>query len=151
MTIERRIEKAWTVLPGRFELEQAWASFQTNDMRAKLILEVEHDNHVGEWFWHVRNDVLAEPLTQPHDTILNKLKESPNSDIRLKWFTRVKGPLPEDFSQVWDIVHFELDTPAYTFRSSKPWANLFNYTLNLLHMREHGSECPWNGKTLTRE
>jgi hypothetical protein len=124
------------------ELISDWPEFAKSPRYdSRLVLEVEEDDGVGNWYWHVHHEILAEPLIEPLENRIDYIKSSKNSKkVRLKWLTSVKGPLPQGLEQLW----------KKTFEGKNPTdvkAVLLCPDLEKLHKKEHPG-CPWNGQTI---
>jgi hypothetical protein len=121
-------------------------SWLTDNMRTdgkfRLILEVEEDDGVGNWYWHAHHAILAEPLLEPLQKRIDYVKKQKMDDVptRLKWMTPVVGPLPDGLDALWKK-KFGGENPA---DSSK---QIISLDLIKLHAKEH-PRCPWNGETI---
>lgn len=81
-----------------------WISKNQPDKNFRLILEVEEEDGVGQWYWHIHHETLAEPLTEPLQNRIDYIKANKtNTEVRLKWLTPV-SKLPEGLNEMWNIV-----------------------------------------------
>jgi len=117
------------------------------------------------YYWHVHHEVLCEPLTEPlanRRKYVRETKPKSKIPIRLKWMTPVKGKVPVALVKAWAAYDkagaaYDKAWAAY----DKAWAaydkaraardkawDAARPALERLHKKEHGNECPWNGRTL---
>jgi hypothetical protein len=119
---------------------------------------------VGDLYWHVHHEQLAEFLTEPIANRIAYIKsDKPKSEvpIRLKWMTPVLGEVPAGPSKAraaYDKAWAALVKARAAY--DKAWAALVKAraaydkaraaaqpALKRLHEAEHPG-CPWDGKTI---
>ena len=96
---------------------------------------------VGEWYWHVHHDVLAERLTCPLSERIAFIRaEKPAHEIE----TRLRLPKPVQNTAVLDAYETAVRPVREVYETAERSAR---EPVEALHKQEC-PDCPWDGKTI---
>ena len=129
----------FSILPEVFQSQKDFVSTNLPPLgKAKVVIEVEEEDGVGQFYFHIHHQILIEKATEPIQNRQDYISKNKSDDAatRLKWMTPVIGPLPEGFEEMYDRV-YKGESPA----TSKNI--LHSLDIERLHKKEH-PDCPWN-------